>query len=152
MKIFQRLKINRERGSATIEALISFSGFLFVIFTILNIVNYCSAQMMISNAVDTATKELTQYAYFYKMSGLQKFSEDVAAIGEQGAGNLNDILETTDQLYQSIGTAVDNSVGHATNITNAIEDGNFNQDQVQNIAVGVSVDAVKATKAVGLCL
>lgn len=125
MKGFQFLKLNKERGSATIEAIISFSGFLFVIFTILNVVNYCSAQMMISNAVDTATKELTQYAYFYKMSGLQKFSDDVAAIGEQGAGNLNDILATTDQLYQSLGSAVNNSAEHATNITNAISDGNI---------------------------
>ena len=140
MKLFRVLKLNKERGSATVEAIISFSGFLFVIFTILNVVNYCSAQMMISNAVDTATKELTQYAYFYKMSGLQKFSDDMSNVADVGAGNINEILSTTDSLYQSIGTAVDNTAEHSTNIVNAIEAGNFNQQTVQNVLTNIDAD------------
>lgn len=148
MKLFRFLKLNKERGSATIEAIIAFSGFLFVIFTILNVVNYCSAQMLISNAVDTATKELTQYAYFYKMSGLQKFSEDMSNVAEVGAGNINDILATTDSLYQSIGTAVDNTAEHSTNILNAIESGTFNQQMVQNVLTNIEADGTNISTSI----
>lgn len=52
MKWIRNARKNR-RGSATIEGVISFTGFLFVIFTLLNIVNFCRAQMLISNAVDS---------------------------------------------------------------------------------------------------
>ena len=63
MNLFRRLRRVNEKGAATIEAVVSFTGFLFVIFTLLNIVNFCRAQMLVSNAVDTVAKELTQYSY-----------------------------------------------------------------------------------------
>lgn len=140
MKFFKNEKLNKERGSATIEAIISFTGFLFVIFTILNVVNFCRAQMLISNAVDTATKEITQYSYFYKMSGLQKFSEDISNNAEDGKTNLNDVLGTVDGLYSSIGTAVDNTTQHATNVQDAVEEGNFNLTEIQNTLASIKSD------------
>lgn len=140
MNYFKFEKSNKERGSATVEAVISFTGFLFVIFTILNIVNICRAQMLISNAVDTATKELTQYSYFYKMSGLQKFSEDLSDIADNGKTNLNDVLGTVNNLYTSIGTAVDNTTQRATDIQNAAEEGDLNLSSIQNTLAGIRSD------------
>lgn len=140
MKLLKIKKLNKERGSATVEAIISFTGFLFVIFTILNIINFCRAQMLISNAVDTATKEITQYSYFYKMSGLQKFSDDISANAEQGKTNLNDVIGTVGDLYSSIGTAADNTAEHAANIKNAVEEGNVNLNDVQNTLAGIKTD------------
>ncbi|SCX11724.1 hypothetical protein SAMN02910339_01648, partial [Lachnospiraceae bacterium YSD2013] len=64
-------------GAVTVEALVSFVGFLFVIITILNVANYCRAQMVISNAVDAAAREMAQYSYFYEMSGMKKFNDYV---------------------------------------------------------------------------
>lgn len=147
MKFFKNEKLNKERGSATVEAIISFTGFLFVIFTILNVINFCRAQMLISNAVDTATKEITQYSYFYKMSGLQKFSEDIYANAEQSKTNLNDVIGTVGDLYSSIGTAVDNTAEHATNIQNAVEEGNVNLDDVQNTLANIGTDITNAETA-----
>ena len=140
MKFFKLKKQNNQRGSATVEAIVSFSGFLFVIFTIINVVNFCRAQMLISNAVDTATKEITQYSYFYKMSGLQKFSKDFNDNAQDGKANLNDIIGTVDSLYSSIGTAADNTVEHATNIQNAVEEGNLNMTNIQNTLSGLKTD------------
>ena len=137
---FHTEKKDASRGSATIEAVISFTGFLFVIFTILSVINYCRAQMLISNAVDTATKEITQYSYFYKMSGLQKFSEDISANSEDGKTNLNDVLGTVGDLYSSIGTAVDNSAEHVSNVQNAVEEGDINVDAIQNTLAGIKSD------------
>ena len=39
-------KLKEDEASAVVEAVISFAGFLFVIFTILNVVNFCRAQML----------------------------------------------------------------------------------------------------------
>ena len=130
--------LRNENASATVEAAISFTGFLFVIFTILNIVNFCRVQMLISNAIDTATKEISQYSYFYKMSGLQKFDQEITAYGQEGAGNINDIIGTVDGLYKSVGTAVDNSTQNVTNIQNAIEEGNPD--------IGAIIDAINSVK------
>ena len=41
-------KLKEDEASAVVEAVISFTGFLFVIFTRLNVVNLCRAQMLIS--------------------------------------------------------------------------------------------------------
>lgn len=140
MRCIYNKKIKNERGSATIEALISFTGFLFVIFTILNIVNFCRVQMLISNAIDTTTKELSQYSYFYEMSGLQKFSKDIADNSAIGANNINDVIGTVDNLYSSLGSVIDNTAEHLTNVQNAVEEGNSVMDSVQNALVGIKND------------
>ena len=110
-----------ERGSATVEAVVAFTGFLMVIFTILNVVNYCRAQMLISNAMDTAAKELSQYAYFYKMSGLQKFDKAVKDNSDIGAKNLDGVIGTVDGLYKSMTKMKEDGIQEATKITNAFE-------------------------------
>ena len=76
-------------GAATVEAIVSFSCFLFVVFTILTTVKYCRAQALISNAVDSAAKELSQYSYFYEMSGLGKVSKALGDNASVGADNIN---------------------------------------------------------------
>ena len=148
MRNNNQIKVNRERGAATIEAIISFMGFLFVIFTIFSIINVCRVQMLVSNAVDTATKELTQYSYFYKMSGLQKFSSELSATAETGKTNLNEVIGTVDQLYTSVGTAVDTTVEHGTSITDAIESGDVNLDEVQNALLSVKNDITNVESAI----
>ena len=71
-------KIGRgTRGSATIEAVVSFTAFIFVIFTILGVINYCRVQSLVSTAVDNTAKELSEYSYFYKMSGLDKLNNSI---------------------------------------------------------------------------
>ena len=96
--------------------------------------------MLISNAVDTATKEITQYSYFYKMSGLEGFSNQVADNAETGKTNLNDVIGTVGDLYSSVGTAVDNTVENATNIKNAVETGNVDMNNIQNTLAGIKTD------------
>ena len=148
MKIKERLQVNKERGSATIEAIISFTGFLFVIFTILNVVNICRAQMLISNAVDTATKELTQYSYFYEMSGLSKFKDDADAQAKIGADNLNSIIGTVDEFATTVGGAYDNTVQHKTNIENAAREGELDMDVIQDGIRGIDNDIDKISNSI----
>lgn len=107
-------------GSATIEAVISFTGFLFVIFTILNIVNFCRAQMLVSNAMDTVTKELTQYSYFYQISGLRKFDQEIQAIGDENSISLNNLASSVGDLYNALGTAASSSEEEIRGLNNSL--------------------------------
>ena len=136
---------NREKGSATVEAVISFTGFLFLIFTILNVVNFCRTQMLISNAVDTVAKELSQYSYFYEMSGLQKFSDKMSGNAEIGTNNINSVVNTLDGFYTSITSAAGSAKDNAQNIADAASAGDGVLDSIQTTLTQVSGDAKNIT-------
>ncbi len=129
------------KGSATVEAVIAFTGFLLLIFTILNVVKYCRAQMLISNAMDTVAKELSQYSYFYEMSGLQKFSDDMKSSADMGADNINAVIGTVDDLYKGFAKAEKNTLEATTETMNALEKGDNVVDTVQNTLAGIKNDA-----------
>lgn len=119
---------NDRRGSATVEAVIGLTVFLFTIFTILGMANFCRAQMLISSAVDTAAKEMSQHSYFYQMSGLQKFEERLDDNGNIGKNNINQVIGTVDQLYSSINGAVDQTSQDQANVQNMLNAGNVQLD------------------------
>lgn len=156
-KLFK--KVNNQAGSVTIEALISFTGFLFVIFTILGTINVCRTQMLVSSAVDTAAKELSQYAYFYKMSGLQKFDKSISKEAEVGKKNVNEVIGTVDNLYSTLAGAVDQTVEDTTNLVNATKKGELdlqsfetaikNVDEQGNEIVGSIHEMTTAFEKVG---
>ncbi|MBR6862398.1 MAG: hypothetical protein IKM73_13865 [Acidaminococcaceae bacterium] len=99
-----------EHGYVTIEAMISFLAFLFIIFTILNVMNYCRVEALISNAVDTAAKELSQYSYFYEMSGLDKYKKGVEQNAEFGRENINQVISIVNGLYTNVSKTVNDGV------------------------------------------
>ena len=135
---------NNQCGSVTIEAVIGFTAFLFAIFTILGMVNFCRAQMLVSSAVDTAAKEMSQYAYFYQMSGLQKFEENLDN-GAVGKNNINEIIGTVDALYSSINGAVDRTVQEKTNVANMLAAGEADLGVIDTAITGLenSAEGVK---------
>lgn len=143
-------KTKNEKGSATIEAVVAFMGFLFTIFTILNIVNFCRTQALISNAIDTTAKEMSQYGYFYEMSGLQKFSKDMKNVSDVGSSKINEVIGSVDDLYTSLTGAVDGSVSRGTEIANAINDNSLNMDQIQGVIDGVSADGSNVQSSINL--
>lgn len=134
-------ELNNQRGSATIEAVIGFTAFLFAIFTILGLVNFCRAQMLVSSAVDTAAKEMSQYAYFYQMSGLQKFEEKLDDNASIGKNNINEVIGTVDQLYSSINGAVEQTVQEKTNVANMIAAGDADMQTFENAITGIENSA-----------
>lgn len=134
-------EMNNQRGSATIEAVIGFTAFLFAIFTILGLVNFCRAQMLVSSAVDTAAKEMSQYAYFYQMSGLQKFEEQLDDNASVGKNNINEIIGTVDTLYSSINGAVDQTIQEKTNVQNMLAAGDADLQTFENAITGIENSA-----------
>jgi len=134
-------ELNNQRGSATIEAVIGFTAFLFAIFTILGLVNFCRAQMLVSSAVDTAAKEMSQYAYFYQMSGLQKFEGKLDDNASVGKNNINEIIGTVDTLYSSINGAVDQTIQEKTNVENMLAAGDADLQTFENAITGIENSA-----------
>ncbi len=147
-KILHNLK--NAKGSATVEAVVAFMGFLFTIFTILNIVNFCRTQALISNAIDTTAKEMSQYGYFYEMSGLQKFSKGMKDVSDVGSSKINEVIDSVDSLYTSLTGAVDGSVSRGTEIANAINDNSLNMEQIQGVIDGVSADGSNVQASINL--
>lgn len=137
----QSKELNNQRGSATVEAVIGFTAFLFAIFTILGLVNFCRAQMLVSSAVDTAAKEMSQYAYFYDMSGLQKFEGKLDDNASVGKNNINEIIGTVDQLYGSINGAVDQTIQEKTNVANMLAAGEADLQTFENAITGLENSA-----------
>lgn len=138
------MKVNKERGSATVEAVVGFTGFLLVIFTILSLVNLCRAQMLISSAMDNAAKELSQYSYFYEMSGLHKFSEALGEEAAVGRSDINDVIGSVDSLYGSVVKTVGDGKEAYTNIDEATKDGTLKWEDVQSTfnTIGEDKDAI----------
>jgi hypothetical protein len=125
-------KWGRQRGSATLEAVVGFTAFLLAIFTILGMVNFCRAQMLISAAMDAAAKEMAQYSYFYEMSGLRKLEGKLDTNGAKGRENINGIIGTVDNLYSSITGAVDQTVQEKNNVQNMINAGQLDTGSIEN--------------------
>ncbi len=140
-------KKNRERGSATIEAVISFTGFIFVIVTLLSVINFCRVQMLISNAVDTVAKEMAQYSYFYEMSGLQKFEDEIKSNADTGASKLNSVVATVDDLYVTVGSAVSDNVQRTTDLQNAALEGTIDVNQIGIALQNAETDITKIKTA-----
>lgn len=148
-----RSVLHDKKGSATVEAVVSFVGFILVIFTILGMARLCQAQMIISTSVDTAAKELSQYSYFYKMSGLQKFDKKLSSTAEVGKDSINTVVSSVDTLYSALGNAYDQTVEDATNLANATQNNPLDVDAWQSTLTGLQdsansiEDGVSAVKA-----
>lgn len=95
-----------EKGAIVVEATISLSLFIFVIFTILSIVNIYYIQAKMNTAVIYAAKEMSQYSVLYYKS------QEMAAA--------TDIQQGIEQLSETVGGAMISSV--AANLEDVTED------------------------------
>lgn len=92
-----------ERGAVVVEATIALTTFIFVIYTILTLVNICFAQAKIGIAVNCAAKEISQYTYLYSLTGVNKLKTDAKAEGEKADGAVTDIVSGIETMYDLIG-------------------------------------------------
>lgn len=85
------MKQERERGAIVVEATISLTAFIFAILTILLVVDISYTQARIGTALNSSTKEISQYCILYYKLGLDK----VAAAGLQGTDDARDAATKT---------------------------------------------------------
>ena len=94
----------KERGAIVVEASISLTVYIFAIFTILTILDIANAQAKIATALNTSTKEFSEYSYFYFLANADKFENKIGQgkrIKDQGIDN---VISTFDSISNIIGS------------------------------------------------
>jgi len=82
-------------GSVTIEATISLTAFMFAIITILTTANICLVQSKMATAINLTAKEISEYTYFYSLTGL---NESNANLSKSAEGTKNDVTKTVENV------------------------------------------------------
>lgn len=108
-------KVDRQKGSVTIEATISLTTFIFAVMTILSVLQICTIQSKLATAANTTARELSQYSYLYSLTGLldaEKNLADASAKTQEDAQgvmkNINEIYNEIEGLGQTGKTSMDN--------------------------------------------
>lgn len=112
-----------ERGAIVVEATLSLTAFVFAIFTVLTLVNVYYIQSKMSVALNSATKEISQYSYLYYAFGINEY--DKAA--SQGTEDSKKTAEQTIDCYGSMLNAL-------SGIENSIETNEFDKllEEIEN--------------------
>ncbi len=110
------MRWNNQRGSITVEATISLTVFMFFIITILSLINVCRIQAKVAVAINAAAKEVSQYSYFYGLSGLHAAHSALGASASETEESINSVVSNTNELYNSIQNIAE--TGANTNIEN----------------------------------
>lgn len=99
----------KEQGSITIEATIALSAFMFMIVTLLTIVNICIAQAKINYAINATARQISQYTYLYSITGLNEVHKDVYNAGKKNTEDLNTVIDDTSAFYNKFTGAMDSA-------------------------------------------
>lgn len=88
-RLFEKIRKgkNGERGAIVAEATIALTSFVFALYLILSVVDICYVQAKIGIALNSAAKEMSQYAYLYETLNL---SEHMSGEG----GKSSEIMST----------------------------------------------------------
>lgn len=106
---------NNERGAVVIEATIALTTYIFVIYTILTLVNICFAQAKIGIAVNCAAKEISQYSYLYSLTGINDLKKDAKEAGKKSDAAVGDMVGGIETMYSLIGNANADNISETYN-------------------------------------
>lgn len=95
---------NRERGAVIVEASIALPIFMFMIITILSIINICYVQAKVQVAVNSTAKEMSQYFYLYGLAGLDEAQQNLHDKTLIADGQINEVLNGTSELLNAVNT------------------------------------------------
>lgn len=103
-----------EKGSATIEAIVSLSIFIFAFVAVYSIVNMCLVQAQIQQALNKSAKEISQYYYLVDKLNLTDTLSNGLSEQSQAALGVLDSFETV----LADGRDVADKVGETVNTVN----------------------------------
>ncbi len=86
LKAFLEKIKNTEQGAVIVEATIALTTFVFAIYIILSIVDICYVQAKMGIALNSAAKEMSQYAYMYEVFGVSDMMDQQG--GEHSSSKL----------------------------------------------------------------
>lgn len=125
------MRKDSECGAIVIEATLSLTAFVFLLFTILSVVNIVYIQAKMSVALDSAAKEISQYSYLYYKLGIDKHEADLSAGTEDSHETAEKTIDGVGSLLNSLSDA-QNSIETADfdSLIAAIESGSSNVDSL----------------------
>ncbi|MDR2374760.1 MAG: hypothetical protein LBD77_11880 [Bifidobacteriaceae bacterium] len=98
-----------QRGSAVIEATISFTAFAMVIAIVYSVINFCVAEARVRFAVNAAVKELSTYGYLMRMANLDQMvvsMSESAAVADGAVESIADDYGTIMGAYEELSDAL----------------------------------------------
>lgn len=90
-----------QKGVVIIEASIALSAFMFLIVTILSIVNICYAQAKIGTALNESAKEISEYSYLYALTGLNEKQKQIFGDTQGTRTQIDQSIQGIGDLYDS---------------------------------------------------
>ena len=79
------IHMNRQRGSITLEGAISTIVLMAVILTFSSFMKIVHVHGVVQHALIQTASEISQYSYFYSLSGLNGVNDAIATQGTQGS-------------------------------------------------------------------
>ena len=121
------MRFKKEQGSATIEATISLTLFVFVIMAIYLIVNFCIVQAKVAYAINATAKEMSQYSYFYHTLGLDSVDSKLAGGKQQAIDTFDDISALIDNSNTLLSDGTSASDDYLSGVLNNSNTGDSSQ-------------------------
>lgn len=99
------MKRQNERGAIVVEATLSLTLFIFLMYTILSIVNIAYVQSKVGVALNSAAKEISQYSYLYYKFGVDQLERDLA----EGTQDSRELANSTIDVLGEFMTAFEDA-------------------------------------------
>lgn len=112
-ELFKKIK-DKEQGAVVVEATIALSVFVFTLYIILSVVDICYTQAKIGIAINSAAKEMSQYAYLYDAFGMDEY------FGTENKGKSSEMMEHFSTFLDSISA---NTADFSADISAAFKQG-----------------------------
>ena len=97
-----RKHIKDERGAIVVEATISFTAFIFLLYIIYSIVDICYIQAKMSIALNSAATDISQYSYLYYKFGIDSVDNAASNAASSSRALAKDTLKGMDELMTGI--------------------------------------------------
>ncbi len=125
-KIYSLLK--SDSGVVTVEATISLSAFMFLMVTLLTIINICVVQAKVVNAINATAKEISQYTYLYSLTGLNSVQSQLAQNGDLTQEQINGVIGGVQDTFAQLDGLQGNLDNTKSQAATAFSSGNFDLD------------------------
>ncbi len=136
------MRRKRQEGAVVIEATISLTTVMFLIVTILSIVNICLVQAKISTLTHGIAKDISNYTYIYTLMGLNEKEAAISAKADYSRktlDSLGDIASDSTQVF-----------GKISELSKTVMDKEFWESSLALVAQG-GLDTVKGDVVDDLC-
>lgn len=137
--MIQNMERENQEGAIVIEATISLTAFMFLIVTILSIVNICLAQAKVGALIHGVAKDISNYTYIYTMAGLNEKEKAISGKADYSRNKIDNIIEGSEDVMETV-----------QKVGDAVLDSEF-WSSMTNLILESAVQEVKGEVIDGVC-